>query len=316
MQEQVDLIRQAIQKSLPSGSIVPCHDAVGHHYQLIYCPGQPIVDSVTSKGSILEKRYLKTWATKKGVEHIRDNWLRAQQSPAEREIVFLEAENMHTDILNDASDIGNRSHELVEDYLNHWINTKVKPLSIVSFAKADEDSRVISAIRAAEKFIKDRHIIPIYSELLVGSKKYQTAGTLDFLAFQGKELNSGSATCDHDFWATSNGKKHECIHCGLKIKYELVLVDWKSSNDIKKKEYMMQVSTYWECLKECTGLKPRAITIVQLNKRNGDYDFLEVSMKKQKTAFKAFENLTRTYDWLNSQQSEFDPKIKKILTYN
>lgn len=306
-------LRQEIETAIPPSSIVPRHDTEGHKYEVTFLPGSPVFGSATTKGGILDKSYLKAWAVRKAIEHVRDNWVRAQ---TETEFVLDEAENMHKDILQDAGGVGHRTHEIIEMYLNDWIINRQQPPTILDYCGA-EDIRVISGVRAAERFCRERHILPIYSELLVASKKYEVAGTLDFLAFEGKELNSpvGKDSCQHDFWATSNGKKHECIKCGLKIKYQLVLVDWKSSNSIDHSEYMMQTSVYRQCLTELTGLKPKNIIIVQLNKTNGDYNFLEVGDAKRKKAFDAFHHLSKTYDWLNSSDSEFDKNQKKVLTF-
>lgn len=315
--DEVNKIRQQIFTKLPPGSIIPRHDTEGHHYQLDFIAGSPVVDSVTTKGGILDKSYLKNWATGKAIEHIRDNWTKALSSVAEREIVFIEAEHMHTELLDDASDIGTRSHAIVEDYLNDWIKKEERPDSIIAYIPlAEVDTRVISAVRAAEKYCNDNYIIPIYPELLVGSEKYKVAGTLDLLAFKGKERNvCTDIGCPHEFWQTGKAKelKYECIACGQKIQYELTLVDWKSSNSINKPEYMMQTATYWECLKERTGLKPKKIDIVQLTKKNGGYNLLEVSQGKKTKAFEAYKHLTKTYDWLNSEDSKFEKKILNLL---
>lgn len=342
MQQEVDNLRQKILTALPNGSIIPCHDSEGHHYQLAFAPGSPIVDSVTTKGGILDKsKYLQPWAVKLALEHVRENWQRAKTSTAERELVFMDAEAMHKTTLKDAGDVGTDIHATIERYLNDWIATKRRPSSIVHYAPNTGDVRITSAIRAAEKFCIENGVIPVYSELLVGSNKHKVAGTLDFLAYVQKEVIPQSpnpddstdvfvremfrseeierraklcpAEADHQYWATGRGGKHECMKCGKRVRYELTLVDWKSSNSIDKPEYMMQTSTYSECLKENTGIKVDNITIVQLSKTNGEYAVLHVDKKKRIKAFDAFKNLTKTYDWLHSEHADFEAKTRKVM---
>lgn len=311
--DEVHKIRSAILLGIPANSITPCHDDTGHHYDI---GGGIIVDSVTTKGSILDKSYLKSWAVKKALEHIRDNWTRMLSSDAEKEKVLLEAEYMHKEILEDASGIGGKIHAVVEDYLNSWITNRAQPNDITTFIPATEtDNRLISGVRAAEKYCNENNIIPIHSELLVASRKKKVAGTLDLLAFRGREVKAGNSNCAHELWQVGKERenKYECIHCGMQLKYELALIDWKSSNSIDKAEYMMQTATYWECLNESTKLKPRTISIVQLDKKNGSYDVLEVSLIKRYKASQAYNHLTKTYDWLNSENAEFEKKDKKKL---
>lgn len=314
MWPEIEFLRKLILSKIPPGTIVPEHTSSQHFYR--YMPLDELYPSVTTKSEVLGENHLKKWAANKSVDYIRDNWQRANTSNAERELVFLEAGQSHVNIFEDAGDIGTRIHTTVERYLNEWLATNQQPKAIVGFLPNTEtDTRVISAVRGAEKFFNERHVLPVFSELLVASPKYKIAGTLDFLAYIGKEVVGGNKDCVHkELWQSGKSPyRMACLSCPLRIKYELNLVDFKSSNQIIKPKYMMQVATYWQCLAELTGVKPKRTIIVGLDKKAGDYLIESITDFKRKTALKAYLHLIKTYDWLNSPHSEFESKTKKIL---
>lgn len=312
MWNEVQIIRDIIDSKLPKNTILPRHTVDAHFYE--YTPTGEIFASVTTKSSILKQDHVKGWAVTKAIEHIKICLTPGSTVPEFEayEEIFTQAQNQHVEIFEEAGDLGTKAHGIIENYLNEWISKQSRPADIMTFVPQDTDIRIISAVRAAEKFCKENHIIPIHSELLVASPKYKVAGTLDFLAFKGTVIDHGNSNCNHEMWQAGSKHAERCTRCSRKIKYDLALIDWKTSNKIDKPEYMMQVATYWNCLKELIDLKPSKITIVKLDKKIGEYSTLDVSPSKRGKAFKAYVSLTETYDWLNSPDANFDNN-KKII---
>lgn len=308
--DEIQKIKDVIDHRLPAGTIIPEHTATQHYYR--YTPTNELLASVTTKSSILKGDGLKEWAVNQAIIHIKSVLSPGSVVPEfdQYEEIFIKAKTTHVEIFEDAGDIGTKIHAGIEKYLNQWISDKQRPQNILDFIPNEKDIRIVSAVRACETFCKENYILPIHSELLVASPKHKVAGTLDFLALKGKILEKGDVNCTHELWDRT--MRQECIHCGMKIKYELALIDWKSSNSIQKKEYIMQVGTYWECLKELVGLRPKNITIVQLDKKNGSYKTESVDKNKRKKAFEAYSHLIKVYDWSVSSDAKFESE-QKIL---
>src|SRR4029077_2666647 len=180
-----------------------------------------IVDSVTTQ-IIINKPHLVPWSVEIGVRDFIKNieyYDKFNEDQTNR--MIEQAKFAFRAVRDDAGNVGTRAHDVIEKYVNDWIETGKRKEDILFFVLGDEDPRVFAAARSAERFFQDYPgIIPIASELLVGDEKLRTAGTLDFLVL----------------W---NG--------------ELWLLDWKSSNSAVHDDYVIQVSTYKYLFQKMTG---------------------------------------------------------------
>ena len=307
----VEKIREIIKEKIPASLVVPEHTESGHFYR--HTPTNQLFASVTTKCGILDSPHLKKWSARLAVEYIIEKVSIDPSQITPGKIIALKdsAILVHQDQFEQAGDVGTRGHAVVEDYLMSWING-VKPKSIKDFIpKETVDSRIVAIARSAEMFCNDFNIIPIASEMKVASPKYKFGGTLDSLMMVFRTVKKGNGSCaeqlniygekgrEHDFLplSSSNPNKVKCLHCGLSGVYEFAIVDWKTSNSIDKVEYAMQTSAYWQAVKEMTGLKPKRIYVVRLDKTQAKY---EVRVLTDRVAsFRAFRNATKIYDWLN-----------------
>lgn len=187
------------------------------------------------------------------------------------------------DILEDAGDIGTRIHNYREIIFNEWIKTGVRPDDFTKFIPAEDvDVRAISGVRALQSFCVERDYIPVRCELLVYSHEDRVAGTLDDLGLMRKTVREGNPECDHKAMNLMQVKEScvmidergvsRCLRCDLKYYYEFVLMDIKTSNQLKD-HYFFQVCLYWRMFWKLMGakFKPERCIIVQLSKENGRY---------------------------------------------
>jgi hypothetical protein len=250
---------QEIQKIIAekvTGVWLPEHDEKGHWYRNTK-DGRKVA-SVTSQ-NIIDKPNLVPWGARIGVE-----WL-IERLPLyckeNHEQMVSEASLAFRTVRDTAGSIGTQAHDLIENYINHWIETGARPEII--FPDSDLDPRIIAACRSAVKFFdKYPEITPIASELLVGSTKLNAAGTLDFLVLWGDEL-----------W----------------------LLDWKTSNSALHDDYAIQVAAYCRFFEEMTGLKIAGASILGLSKNYDETKVYDIPYLNQ--AYATFKNQNKIYEW-------------------
>lgn len=323
-------IKKIIAEKIPEGLVVPEHTHKAHYYR--HVESGKLLASVTTMGGILESPHLKMWAANMAVEHIRREFKNIK--PETEDGIYKAATLAHKDIFEDAGDIGTQGHNIIEDYLKTWIKYGEQPTDITHFIKGT-DSRLWAITRSAEKFFNDYHIEPIASELFVASVKHGFGGTLDSLMMVKKILKKGknlyytsSATitqdeykpgeitstnspprmerCKHDYWNSSTTKpRFKCQLCGEEIEMEFALVDFKTSNQIDKPEYAMQVSAYWQALYEMTGLRPKKLIIVRFDKKTCKYEVKVVAHRA--SAFRAFKHVSKVFGWLSEDGRKLLP---------
>ena len=287
--KKLEDIRAIIAEKIPSGIVNPEHDEYGHKYR--HMPTNQLFASVTTKTGILANERLKRWAAKLAVDYIDKNW--DIITPDNKVSHFKAATLNHEDELQDAGGIGTQGHDVVERYLNRWMETGERPDDIRRFI-IGEDARLWAISRSAEQFCIDFDVIPIASELLVASEKHKYAGTLDSLML------------------IRQGNKHV-----------FALVDWKTSNSVDKPEYAMQVSAYWQALNEMTrrnpklartGLMPKELIIVQLDKYKKKYKVVKIVSRPD--SFRAYKHVCKVYDYLHNGVSKiypYSPKKERFL---
>lgn len=261
--------------------IIPKHDDRGHHYQF---PSGEIVDSVTTK-LIVDKPHLVKWAAKMAFEWMEEG-NRWEKLTIENRDEYLQGACLaHTDVRDTAGSLGTLAHETVERYLNDWMANDRRPNDIQDFLpvmKEGEklDYRVIGAVRSAEASFDKYTIVPLASEIVVGSTKFNCAGSLDDIMYN---------------WKTD----------------EIELWDTKTSNQVSD-TYAMQVAAYKKFFEEMTGLKVGKCYIRLLDKFSNRFKVYKVP--NLPAAFKAFKAITTVYDWQYNGKKKLieDKKIVKL----
>lgn len=247
------------------------HDEKGHHYR--HTPTGIFVDSVTTK-IIVDKPHLVPWAAEVAVRNFIGNLKMYDPNDLEGvEALIKEAKFAWRGNRDDAGLVGNRAHDVVEDYLKSWIISGIRPADIMKFVsediysgKEEDDHRLAATSRSFQKFFLDNTgIVPIATELLVGDVKMRCAGTLDNLVLW-----------DGMLW----------------------LLDWKTSNSPVHDDYAMQVATYKKMFENMTGLKIVGTSIVGISKSYDNYRLLD--LMSPSSAHAAFRGQARTYDWLRN----------------
>lgn len=307
-------IRQLISEKIPEGLIVPAHDDKGHHYK--HVPSGLVFDSVTTKmQGVVDNQHLKVWAARLAVDYVTDQIIMNPQALQPGSIIQLKdaAVMQHRDTFEDAGGIGTIGHKAVEEYNDEWISTGIRPASYEKFL-VGKDVRETAILRSAMEFYNDFYYLPVASELLVCNLKDKYAGTLDCLGFV--ILDAGQCTnIKHDFsWQLSSKDwtKRECVHCGKKAKYRLALIDYKTSNSIKKKPtYCAQVSAYAKAFNVMTGIKVHDHIIVRLDKKQAKYEAVRIIDPVE--CYRNYKLMQALSPWLNPELDHAEPIIKKEI---
>lgn len=289
MEREVVKLKALIAEHI-AGRWVPEHDQYGHHYrEVIPVSKDPRVkmntegvlqDSVTTKLGILNKPHLMRWAIRIGIEFLERDDRFTRLDTLERDDLILGAINAHTDIRDDAGNVGTVTHDAAEEYILQWIKTGIRPESIVAFIPIGSDPRSIAGARSLELLFIKKNIVPVASELLVGHNKY-SAGTLDFLCYWDKKLT---------------------------------LVDFKTSNQIDKISYPLQVAAYLYFFRHMLGRKCPAFNrakIIHVSKESAKFEVWKVNYLPE--AFAAFKALCTVYDWIFSRKIKTEKDLTKII---
>lgn len=275
--QYIENIKNTIKEKV-IGKITPDHDEFGHWYIL---PDGKRVASVTSK-LIIEKPHLAKWAAKLALEWMEkeDRWTRLS---TDRDSLFQGAILAHTEERDSAGNIGTQAHNIIEEYLIDWMNNGTPVSDIRQLIEKDRDYRVFGACRSAEKAFQKYEVVPVATELLVGSSKFNCAGTLDLLM----------------------------VNLSIPEFPELELFDHKTSNAVKD-DYALQVSAYKYFFEEMTGLKIKRCRIEHLSKDSDKFKLYNIPNIVQ--AFKAFKQIVGVYDWINNGKKKLieDKIIIKI----
>jgi hypothetical protein len=284
---------QKIIKEKVSSRWQPEHDSSGHKYRFYdyptilnsdgsfgeLIPSGLIQKSVTTKLGIVNKPHLLRWAIKQGIEflEVEDRWSRLKTNS--REELIAGAQMAHADTRDSAGNIGTIAHNIIEQYINEWIDSGKKPeqMKVFAFSKNYQiPPASVASARAVEAMFTKHNVIPIASELLVGHPKY-SAGTLDFLCF----------------W---DGK--------------LTLVDWKTSNSVDSINYAAQTAAYKYMFEYMAGIKISQVKVLHLSK---DYDKFEVyKVKHIAVAWRFFKAIAYCFDCMDRKLFGLEKDIKRL----
>lgn len=251
------------------------HDGSGHRYANLQTGH--IERSVTTKLQILSKPHLLGWAVRVGIDFLlQDDRLERLRIPQWKDELVAGAILAHTELKNSAGSTGSRTHFWAERYLNEWIVNGEPPKDIMTFIDVTrDDSRAIAGARGFELLCKEKDIIPIASELIVGIPKI-SAGALDIL----------------------------CLWRG-----ELCLLDIKTSNSIDK-NFRYQLAGYRAMFEFMTGLKIKKVKIIHLSKDMAKYTLYDV--KDLPKAWQTFKSICRVYDDIMSPKDKIIRDIKRL----
>lgn len=261
------------------GKIIPEHSEFGHFYRF---PSGKLVSSVTTK-LVVDKPHLVKWAAKMAFEWMEQENRWQKLTIENRESYLQGAVLAHTDVRDDAGNVGTQGHNVIDEYMKIWIATGNRPEDIRTLVPEGSHYRVVAIARAAEAIFNKFHCVPIATEIVVGSEKWNCAGSLDAMVMT--EEFPGFP--------------------------QLELWDWKSSNNISD-SYAMQVSAYKSFFEEMTGLKIAKCKVVKLDKYSDKFKIYNIP--NLPSAFKAFKAISSVYDWLNNSKSKLteDKKIIKV----
>lgn len=268
---------QKIIEEKVNGVWVAAHDEKGHHYK--NTKTGKIVDSVTTQ-SIIDKPHLVPWAAGLAVKYFIERMEFYDKSKPEEEEnnarLIKDSKLAFRAVRDDAGDIGTQAHDVIETYLNDWIKTGSKK-SITDFLDDSKDPRAWAAARSAEEIFNTLNIIPVATELLVGSDKLDGAGTLDFVF----------------------------LHDG-----KLWIGDWKSSNQVSDL-YAIQVAAYVKMFEEMTGLKIAGAMIVHLSKNYNKVRLYDIPYLNR--AYAVFKHQNAIYRWLNDGREKLIERKNRVI---
>ena len=300
-------IRQLIQSKIPEGSIIPRHTDEGHFYEVVSI-GKTF-KSVTGKLQILKDESLINYKMNRALDYIFSNYKNFTDENIMQHID--EASKVSGNILKDASSIGSQIHEYRQNYFNDWIKNNNKPENILKYIPEwNVDVRVVSGLRAIDKFIKDHDYIPIITEQLVWDEKYAVAGTLDDVGLIRNTKREGDSSCSHEIFIDKKDI-HRCLKCELKYKYDIILADVKSSNQYKD-HYHIQVSLYYMMFKKLTGIRPKRCLILKVSKEDGSYKLEELRNIPRLVRYAV--NMLKTNEALDYIRSIRKDNMKKVIT--
>lgn len=313
MNELIADIRKKINEAIPEGRVVTDHDEKGHFYIIDDISPSPRYPSVTAKLQILKDESLINYKMNRAVEYVFRHWKKFTDDNILEHID--RAERVATEILFDAGDIGTDIHDYREAYFKDWIKTGRRPEDILSYIPSEkEDIRAKSALRALDKFITQHRYTPIVSELYVYSHKLKTAGTLDDLGLMYWPVRNryGDRNCLHPNSIISvDGKKMRCMECEFKGIRRFVLMDVKTSNQLKD-HFFFQVALYYWMFKELTGLRPEIAFILKLSKEDGQYK-MENLRQPSKLASYA-RSMVRTKNGIEFIREIRKDNLKRVVT--
>jgi len=265
-------IRKKIRELIPKDMIVAEHTKWAHFYR--YKPRDELYISVTQPLNIISSPHLKKWAANQATEYIAKFVDRGAPITPE---VLKRATLVHDETFKDAGDIGTKGHEVIEDYLNEWIEKRERPLDITPFIEAyikkkdiESDPRLYAIAYSAQRFFAEHpEITPIWSELLVAVPSVKVGGTLDFL----------------------------CL-----IDNKLAVIDFKTSNSIDKDTYAMQVAAYSKGFTSLTGMKPKIHWILRLDKTKAAYELRVIPSVTK--AFAGYRKTLALSRWLTDSSGK------------
>ncbi len=276
IQDQIDL-------TLPPGAVVPRHTDAGHFYGV---PSGGVYPSVTGIIGYVKDPSIQQFGMNEALRYVEAH---LHECVTDGDLDYMKvidmlyaAKKAPRGVLMDAADIGTQIHDRREEYFQDWIDDNKRP-SLSNYYRTDvDDPRLVSAMLALGRFCDESEYIPIRTEVLVYSDKYELAGQLDDLGMINTVIRKGDPDCKHLYWYNRDGSTR-CEHCDRKKQWHFCLTDLKSSNQFKD-TYYLQVALYGMMFRQLTGLKPDRNFILKVSKVDGVYKTEELTRMNQLVA--------------------------------
>lgn len=302
MNPKAEKIRSLISSGIPEGSVIPRHTEKEHFY---FVPSIDVtLPSVTGGLQVIKEEGLAEWKKNRALDYVFEHYKEFNDSNVMDHLA--KASERDADIFGDAGDIGTIIHDARQKYFADWILHGKRPESTLPFIKEDmgiKDNRAVSAMGALEKFCIDTGYLPVASELMLWSWRLGVAGTMDDLGLMPRIVRQGDKDCEHDILTNWAGNQH-CSKCSRKIEMDLVLMDLKSSNNLKP-SYWFQVACYALMLWERLKLKPKRYIILKLDKFNRTYKVEEIKhLTKVKGAVKRLFEFSKVLELVKETRKD------------
>lgn len=287
--------RDIIHSKFPSGTVIADHDTTGHWYRIPHINAR--YPSVNGRIHIFKEEGLSDWRMNKALEYVFANW---KDFTDENVMTHIgNAEQQSVTEFKDAGDIGREIHDYREQIFSKYIDSGeyiAKFDDIIPVEK--QDIRAVSAMGALQKFVEDYQYESIVTEMFLYSEELKLAGTLDDIGIISTVVRKGEPACEHVMVGT------HCVKCPLKYKKELCLMDLKSSNQLKP-IYWIQVALYYYMFQRLTGLRPKSVFILKLDKNNRSYkvEFIKNISRVVRIA-KLVLRLSDSIDWIKESRKK------------
>ena len=303
MTNRIANLRAKIKARSNELNIQTAHNSTGHWYRF----QDQLYPSVTKKLSILKDMGLMNWKMNRSLDYVA-NQIKydANKNPKywleiETFADFLElAKQVPVKDFESAGDIGTAVHKWREEWMRELIETNISSQNLIKLHGPLDDSRpeVIASCAAITKCIEDLKAQPLACELFLADPKLKLGGTLD------------------DLWAVPIDTKVPDSSLGeggykLKRKWEVWLIDLKTSNIGNKNSYYMQVATYWKMFKTLYKIKIDKVFILHTSKTKfGEYDL--IPLKHPKRYFQMAKAAYKLYDDLEELEELKRPEIAHV----
>ena len=195
-------------------------------------------------------------------------------------IEHLEAAKMvSVEIFEDAGDVGTEVHGIRERYFADWIASGTRPKDgLLSYIPKElpKDLRIVSVLRAIEKFLDDTGYIPVACEIFLVDPKLKVGGTMDDIGIMPVRVRQGNIElCKHNKIEDLEKLKINCVECGARWDYQLVFSDLKTSNQVKY-HYFFQLAMYYSMFVKWVKIRPKRNFILKVSKEDGTYKIVNV----------------------------------------
>jgi len=269
VKERATDVATLIDHALPPGSVIPRHTEAGHFYQVD--KGHGLYPSVTGILGQIKDPSIQLFQMNEALRYVEKNILTCIKDGDVDLIAVIDmlhnAKKAPRGVLKDAGDIGTKIHDRREEYFQDWIDCGQRPV-IGDYIQGEDDPRMKSAMRGLNKFCDESEYIPIRTEVMVYSNRYQIAGMLDDIGMVNTVVREGDRKCKHRLVYT--GMETRCFDCDLKRQWHVALCDLKSSNQFKD-SYFFQVAMYHMMFEELTGVNIERDFILKVSKQYGTY---------------------------------------------
>jgi hypothetical protein len=239
-ERKVRKLREKIRLRSIELNIQPDHTQEGHFYKF---NGQRF-PSVTGRLQILKDPGIMNWKMNRAVDYISSQWNSVRQyDPTQINAILTEAKLVPQKEFEGAGSIGTTVHGWREQWFKRLIEYNEDPKSHRRAIAINQNSSIISACRAVERFAHECNYIPLACELYVADEILKTGGQVDDIGF---------------------------------VNGELCLVDLKTSNIGDKESYYAQVALYYFMFRKLYRLRPEKLKILHVSKQDGTYKLIDI----------------------------------------